>query len=127
MNSDANPKLSAAKICQNSYPFKRNFTGTRSCLPLNIMDTERTLECHLIIYVLLITRGRIHRETCRTNCSRGLERVTHHAFLHNAKYFFKSLYYNSETLTVRSCRIISKCNKVPDNNLSQLKTFDNCI
>jgi len=39
------------------------------------MNTERTLECHLIIYVLLITWGKIHRETCRTNCSRRLERV----------------------------------------------------
>jgi hypothetical protein len=36
---------------------------------------------------------------------------THHAFLHNTKYFFKFLYYNSGTLTVRSCRIFSKCNK----------------
>ena len=33
---------------------------------------------------------------------------THHAFLHNAQYFFKCLYYNSGTLTARSCRIFSK-------------------
>jgi hypothetical protein len=39
---------------------------------------------------------------------------THHALLHNAKYFFESLHYNSETLTGRSCRIFSKCNKVVD-------------
>ena len=49
---------------------------------------------------------------------------THHASLHNAKYFFKSLYYNSGTLTARSCRILSKCNKVADSNLTQLKIFD---
>jgi hypothetical protein len=49
---------------------------------------------------------------------------THHAFLHNVKYFFKSLYYNSGTLTAKSCRIFRKCNKVADNNLTQLKTFD---
>jgi len=52
---------------------------------------------------------------------------THHAFLHNAKYFFKPPYYNSGTLTARSCRIISKCKKVADKNLTQLKTFDKCI
>jgi hypothetical protein len=50
---------------------------------------------------------------------------THHAFLHNAKYFFRSLHYNFRTLTGRSCRISSKCNKVADNNLMQLKSFDN--
>jgi hypothetical protein len=32
---------------------------------------------------------------------------THLAFLHNTKYFFESLYYNSGTLTARSCRIFS--------------------
>jgi len=52
---------------------------------------------------------------------------THPAFLHNEKYFFKSLYYNSGTLTARSCRIFNKCNKVADKNLTQLKTFDKCI
>jgi len=46
---------------------------------------------------------------------------TYHAFLHTAKYFFKSLYYNFGTLTARSCRIISNCNKVADKNLTQLK------
>ena len=35
---------------------------------------------------------------------------THHAFFHNAKFFFKSLYHNSGTLTARRCRIFSKCN-----------------
>ena len=52
---------------------------------------------------------------------------THQAFLHNAKYFFKSLYYNSGTVTARSCTIFSKCNKLPDMNFTQLKTFDKCI
>jgi len=52
---------------------------------------------------------------------------THHAFLHNAKYFFKCLYFNSGTLTARSCRIFSKCNKVAYKHLTQLKTFDKCI
>jgi hypothetical protein len=50
---------------------------------------------------------------------------THHAFLHNAKYFFKSLYYNSGTLSARSCRTFSKCNKVADNNLTQFKFLIN--
>ena len=52
---------------------------------------------------------------------------THHAFLHNEKFFFKSLYYNSGTLTARSCGIFSKCNKVAHKNLTQLKTSDKCI
>jgi hypothetical protein len=52
---------------------------------------------------------------------------THLAFLHNAKYFFKSLYYNAGTVTARSCRTFSKCNKVADKNLTQLNTFDKCI
>ena len=52
---------------------------------------------------------------------------THHVFLHNAKYFFKSLYHNSGTVTARNCRILRKCNKVADKNLTQLKTFDKCI
>jgi len=52
---------------------------------------------------------------------------THHAFLHSAKYFFKCLFYNSGTLTARSCRICSKCNKVADKNLTQFKTLDKCI
>jgi len=52
---------------------------------------------------------------------------THHAFLHITKYFFKSLYYNSETLTARSCRIFSKCNKMADKNLTQLKTSSKCM
>jgi hypothetical protein len=52
---------------------------------------------------------------------------THLAFLHNAKYFFKSLYYNSGTANAKSCRIFSNCNKVPDRNLTQLNTFDKCI
>jgi hypothetical protein len=52
---------------------------------------------------------------------------THHAFLHNAKYFFKSLFYNSGTLPAKSCRIFSKCNKVAEKNLTQLKTFDKCV
>jgi len=52
---------------------------------------------------------------------------TRHAFLHNAKYFFKSLYHNSGSVTARSFRIFSKCNKVADNNLTQFKTFDKCI
>ena len=43
---------------------------------------------------------------------------THHAFLHITKYFFKSLYYNSGTLTARSCRIFSKCYKMADKNLT---------
>jgi len=30
---------------------------------------------------------------------------THHAFLHNAKFFSKSLYHSSGTLTARSCTI----------------------
>jgi len=30
---------------------------------------------------------------------------THHAFLHNAKFFFKSLYYSSGTVNGRSCTI----------------------
>ena len=52
---------------------------------------------------------------------------THHALLHNSKYFFKSLYYNSGTLTARSCSIFSKCNRVADKNLTQLKISDKCI
>ena len=56
-----------------------------------------------------------------------LAQNTHHAFLHKAKYFFKSLYYNSGTMAARSCRIFSKCNKVADKNLTQLKAFDKCI
>ena len=52
---------------------------------------------------------------------------THHAFLHNVKFFFKSLYCSSETLTARSCTIFSKCNKVADKNLTHLKTFDKYI
>ena len=52
---------------------------------------------------------------------------THHNFLHNAKFPFKSLYHNSGTLTARSCTIFSKCNKVADRNLTQLKTFGKCI
>jgi hypothetical protein len=39
LNSSENPK-----ICEISYPFKQNFTDTRSCLSVHIMDTETTLE-----------------------------------------------------------------------------------
>jgi hypothetical protein len=52
---------------------------------------------------------------------------THHALLHNSKCFFKSLYYNSGTVTARSCRIFNKCNKIADINLTQIKTFDKYI
>jgi len=42
MNSNTNPKLSAKKMCQNSYLFKWNFTDDISCLSVHIMDTVRT-------------------------------------------------------------------------------------
>jgi hypothetical protein len=45
---------------------------------------------------------------------------TYHAFLHNAKHFFKSLHYNCGTPTASSCRIFSKCNKVAERNLTRL-------
>ena len=61
------------------------------------------------------------------SCTQAAYGTVTQAFLHNAKYFFKSLYYNSGTLTARSCRILSKCNKVADSNLTQLKIFDKCI
>ena len=51
---------------------------------------------------------------------------THHAFLHNAKFFFKPVHYNSGTLTVRRCRIFSQCNRVADRNLTEFRTFDKC-
>ena len=47
---------------------------------------------------------------------------THHAFLHNSKFFFKPLHYNSKTLTARSWWIFSNCNKMADKNLTQFKT-----
>jgi hypothetical protein len=52
---------------------------------------------------------------------------THLVFLHNTKYSFQSLYYSSGTVTAWNCRMVSKCNRVADRNLTQLNTFGKCI
>ena len=70
---------------------------------------------------------RIIRYLVPFSCVHTQTNNTHHALLHITKYFFKSLYYNSGTLTARSCRIFSKCNKVADKNLIQLKTSNKCM
>jgi hypothetical protein len=61
------------------------------------------------------------------NRKHGEHQNKHHAFLHNAKYFLKSLYYNSGTLFARSCRIFGQCNRVSDKISTQLKTSNKCM
>ena len=49
------------------------------------------------------------------------------AFFHNSIYVFKSPYYNSGTLTAKTCKIFSKRHKMADQNSTQLETIDKCF
>jgi hypothetical protein len=110
----------------------------QSCLIFHVwLTVHLELYCimnqHDALFFSLITLPRLHvsgpfvAHHQEAECIVWRMVLVLHAFLHNAKYFFKSVYYNSGTLTARSCRIISKCNKVADKNLTQLNTFDKCI
>jgi len=49
------------------------------------------------------------------------------SFLTQYICFYKSPYYNSGTLTAKTCKIFSKRLKMADHNSTQLKTIDECF
>ena len=72
---------------------------TRRALPLAVKQSVSwlTIAKYLVSFPCVYRKSLVLLYTQAHN--------THHAFLHNAKFFFKSPSYNSGTLTASSCRI----------------------